>query len=138
MGGDRDERESGQLRAELDDVLAARDQMQGLVQAIVSIGAHLDLDITVHRIVDAAKQLSGAPYAALGMCSLDGTFESFVCSGIDDDTARLLGDLHLGAGMRWDDMATHPPFDESRIPPFKALLGIPIAVSYTHLRAHET
>ncbi|MDA2893876.1 SpoIIE family protein phosphatase [Mycolicibacterium sp. BiH015] len=128
MGVDRDGHERGQLRAELDDVVAARDQMQRLVQAIVSIGADLDLDVTMHRIVDAAQELSGAPYAALGMCSPDGTFESFVCSGIDDDTARLLGDLDPGAGMRWDDMATHAPFGASRTPPFKALLAIPIVV----------
>ncbi|MFB1299534.1 SpoIIE family protein phosphatase [Mycobacterium sp. pW049] len=128
MTDDWGELGGGPRGAAFDDLVADRDQMRRLVRAIVAIGSHLDLDVTVHRIVDAAQELSGAPYAALGMCSPEGTFGSFVCSGIDDETARLLGDVPLGAGLRLDDIATHPPFDATRAAPFKALLAIPIVV----------
>lgn len=123
-----DVRGGGHLTAELDDLLAAREQMEQLVQAIVAIGSHLDLDVTARRIVDAAKELSDARYAALGMCGPDGAFGTFICSGIDDNTVRLLTALPLGAGLRLADAAAHPQFDASQAPPLKALLAIPIVV----------
>lgn len=83
--------------------------MEQLVQLIVEIGSDLDLDVTLHRIVNAAMQLTGAPYGALGIRGPDGSLVSFVHAGIGDDTARLLGDLPVGDGLRIDDLATDPP-----------------------------
>lgn len=114
--------------AGLDDLVAALGQMERLVQAIVAIGSHLDLDVTVHRIVDAAKELSGAPYAALATCGDDGTLGSFITSGMDKDTVRRLTELPLGTGLRLDDVASHPHFDAAQAPPFKSLMAIPIVV----------
>jgi hypothetical protein len=88
-----------------DELVAARDQMERLVRAIVEIGSDLDLDATVHRIVNAAMALAGARYGALGIRGSDGTLVSFVHAGIDDDTARRLGDLPVGEGLRVDDLS---------------------------------
>src|ERR1700753_2735697 len=84
------------MHQQLDDLVAARDQMEQLVQVIVDIGSNLNLDVTLRRIVDAAMELTGARYGALGIRAPDGTMASFVCAGIDDDTARLLCDLPVG------------------------------------------
>ncbi|OBK43278.1 SpoIIE family protein phosphatase [Mycobacterium sp. 1081908.1] len=117
-------------RSQLDELTAARDQMERLVRVIVEIGADLDLDSTLHRIVDGAMELTDARYAALGMRAPDGTLTSFVQTGIDADTARRLGDLPVGEGLRIDDLSTHPLAAALRAhdPPLRALLGIPITV----------
>lgn len=118
------------LHDQLDELAVARDQMEQLVRAIVEIGSDLDLDVTLHRIVDAARDLSGARYGVLGIRAPDGTFASFVQAGIGDDTARLLGDVRVGEGLRIDDVSTHPQaaalLDQD--PPMHALLGLPITV----------
>jgi len=113
-----------------DELVAARDQMQNLVRVIVDIGSDLDLDVTLHRIVNAAMELTGARYGALGIRGSDGTLASFVCTGIDDDTARRLGDLPVGEGLRVDDLCAYPQATglHAHDPPMRTLLGIPITV----------
>ncbi len=118
------------VHAQLDELVAARDQMEQLVRVIVEIGSDLDLDVTLHRIVDAAMELTGAPYGALGIRAPDGSLVSFVYAGMDDDTARRLGDLPVGAGLRVDDVSADAQAGglHSHDPPLRALLGIPITV----------
>ena len=118
------------VHEQLDELVAARDQMEQLVRVIVEIGSDLDLDVTLHRIVNAAMELTGARYGALGIRASDGTLVSFVHAGIDDDTARRLGDLPVGEGLRVDDLSAHPQATglHAHDPPMRALLGIPITV----------
>lgn len=120
----------GRVHAELDELVAARDRMEQLVRLIVDIGSDLDLDVTLRRIVSAAKELTDAKYGALGIRAGDGSLASFVLEGIDADTARRLGDLSLGEGLRIDDLQSHPfaaelPKSET---PARALLALPITV----------
>ena len=114
----------------LDELVAARDQMEQLVRAIVAIGSDLDLDVTLQRLVNAARELSGARYGALGVCASDGALVSFVHAGIDNDQARRLGDLPIGEGLRIDDLSAHPHAARlhGQDQPIRALLGIPITV----------
>jgi serine phosphatase RsbU (regulator of sigma subunit)/anti-sigma regulatory factor (Ser/Thr protein kinase) len=121
---------AGRANEQLDEVVAARDQMEQLVRVIVEIGSDLDLDVTLHRIVDGAMELTGARYGALGIRASDGGLVSFVYAGIDDGTARRLGDLPVGEGLRVDDLRGHPQASGLRDhnPAMRALLGIPITV----------
>ncbi|MDT5013711.1 MAG: hypothetical protein QOH57_5328 [Mycobacterium sp.] len=123
-----------ELQEQLDALVAARDQMEQLVALIVEIGSDLDLTVTLHRIVDAAMELTGARYAALGIRASDSSLNSFVRVGMDDDTARRLGDLQVGQGLRVDDLRTHPQalMLHAQDPPMRALLGIPITVRANH------
>jgi serine phosphatase RsbU (regulator of sigma subunit)/anti-sigma regulatory factor (Ser/Thr protein kinase)/transcriptional regulator with GAF, ATPase, and Fis domain len=118
------------MHEQLDDLVAARDQMEQLVQVIVEIGSDLNLDVTLQRIVNAAMELTGARYGALGIRAPDGTMASFVRAGIDDETARRLGDLPMGAGRRVDDLSADPQAAalHTHAPSMRALLGIPITV----------
>jgi GAF domain-containing protein len=118
------------MHEQLDDLVAARDQMEHLVRVIVEIGSDLDLDVTLHRVVDAAIELTDARYGALGIRASDGTLASFIHAGIDDDTARRFGDLPVGDGVRVDDLSAHPQATglHAHDPPMLALLGIPITV----------
>jgi GAF domain-containing protein len=118
------------VNRELDEMVAARDEMAQLVRVIVEIGSDLDLDVTLHRIVSGAMELTGARYGALGIRGSDGSLASFIHAGIDDDTARRLGELPVGDGIRIDDVNTHEPDIGFRAhnSPIRALLGIPITV----------
>ena len=119
-----------QIHEQLDELVAARDQMEQLVRVISEVGSDLDLDVTLHRIVKGAMELTGCRYAVLGIRAPDGTMASFVRAGIDDDTARRLGDLPVGDGLRLDDLSAHPQVGawQTDDPPMRALLGLPITV----------
>ncbi len=118
------------MKEQLDELVAAREQMEHLVRVIVDIGSDLDLDVTLHRIVSAAMELTDAPYGVLGIRATDGTLASFVHAGTNDDTARWLGDLDVGEGLRINDLSGHPQAAglQAHKPPLRALLGIPITV----------
>jgi len=129
------------LPTQLDESLYAPGQMAHLLRVIVGLATDLDLDATLHRIVTAAMELTGARYGALGVLGPDGTLCSFLHSGIDDATAERIGHLPVGKGvlgvlldepgpLRLDDLASHPAavgFPEHH-PPMRALLGVPIYI----------
>lgn len=64
--------------------------MERLVRAIIAIGSDLDFQVTLHRIVGAARDLAEAPHASLAVRGPSGSFVSFVGSGLDEDRARQL------------------------------------------------
>ncbi|WP_242660146.1 GAF domain-containing protein, partial [Mycobacterium intracellulare] len=120
----------GQMHDQLDELVAARDQMEQLVRVIVELGSDLDLDVTLHRVLKAAMELTGARYAALGIRAPDGSLVSFVHAGIDGEAARRFGDLPVGEGLRVDDLSADPQTAglPTQDPPLRAFLGIPITV----------
>jgi signal transduction histidine kinase len=132
------------MHEQLDELLAARDQMEQLLRVIVEIGSGLDLDSTLRRIVLAARELTSAPYGALAIRDPDGTLISFIHEGIDADTVQRIGPLPVGRGvlsvslldtpaLRLDDLAMHPAavgFPEHH-PPMQAFLGVPITIRGT-------
>jgi len=132
------------MHAQLDELLAARDQMAQLLRVIVEIGSDLDLDATLHRVILAARELTGAPYGALAVRDPEGTLLSFVHGGMDLDTVGRIGHLPVGKGvlgvslvetpaLRLDDLTRHPEavgFPEHH-PPMRAFLGVPITIRGT-------
>ena len=56
-----------ELQGRLQAVLATRDRMRGLLEAVVAIGSGLDLESTLRRIVETAVGLVDATYGALGV-----------------------------------------------------------------------
>jgi len=131
----------GSIQMQLEELLGARDQMERLLRVVVGLASDLDLDATLHRIVTAAMELTGAGYGALGVLGTDGTLVSFLHSGMDDDTAARIGHLPVGKGvlgvlldeprpLRLDDLRAHPDavgFPEHH-PQMRALLGVPITI----------
>jgi serine phosphatase RsbU (regulator of sigma subunit)/GAF domain-containing protein/anti-sigma regulatory factor (Ser/Thr protein kinase) len=139
--GENDQGESGfpglgrtqlvtQVHEQVDELRKARDQMEQLVQVIIEIGADLDLDDTLHRVVDGAIRLTGARYGALGIRGPEGTPVSFIHEGIDDDIARRLGEVPVGEGLRFDDLSAdaQTPALAASDPRIGALLAIPISI----------
>ncbi|WP_244293634.1 GAF domain-containing protein [Streptomyces sp. MJM8645] len=116
--------------------------MQRLLEAVVSIGAGLDLHATLHRIATGAAELVDARYAALGVIAPGGTgLADFIHVGVDDETAAEIGELPAGRGilgalidrpepLRLADLGADPR--SSGFPPhhpeMKTFLGEPIRV----------
>jgi signal transduction histidine kinase len=129
------------MHAQLDELLDARDQMERLLRVIVEIGAGLDRDATLHRIISAARELTSAQYGALAIRDRDGNLKSFVHEGMDAETVRLIGPLPVGRGLlslslldtpalRMDDLTAHRAavgFPEHH-PPMRAFLAVPITI----------
>ncbi|MEV8098303.1 GAF domain-containing protein [Kitasatospora sp. NPDC085879] len=126
----------------LQSAAAVTDRMQRLLEAVVSVGAGLDLHVTLQRIAAGAAELVDAEYAALGVVSPHGTgLSDFIHVGIDDRTAASIGELPSGRGilgvlidrpeaLRLADLRQDPR--SSGFPPhhpqMTSFLGVPIRV----------
>lgn len=134
-----------ELLAELQDRLTeigkTRDRLQGLLDAVVAVGAGLELAGTLQRIIQTAVELVDARYGALGVLGdVDGLSE-FVYVGIDPETRAKMGHLPEGKGLlghliehpvpiRLPDLAEHPSsvgFPPNH-PPMRSFLGTPVRV----------
>ena len=61
------------------------ERLEQLLEVGRSIVSELDLETLLGRVLDAARDLTGAQYAALGIMNEDKTgLERFVNSGIDE------------------------------------------------------
>ena len=116
------------------------DRFRALVDTGVALASELSLDAVLQKIVEAAAELTGAQYAALGVLDPTGQgLERFVVTGIDQETQRAIGDLPRGRGvlgaliedakpLRLDDLRTDPRsigFPANH-PPMRTFLGVPI------------
>ncbi|OBB68879.1 histidine kinase [Mycobacterium sp. 852014-50255_SCH5639931] len=129
------------MHEQLDELVAERQQMGQLLQVAIEIGSDLELDAVLHRILAAAIGMTGARYGAIGVWSSEGTLASFVHSGMDPDTVRLVGHLPVGKGvlgalrdrtepLRLAQLSEHPAavgFPEHH-PPMGAFLGMPVII----------
>jgi signal transduction histidine kinase len=75
-------------------------QAERLLEAGRSLVAELDLDLVLERLLETARELTGARYAAIGV--LDErrqALERFLTTGIDPATHAEIGDLPRGRGV---------------------------------------
>ncbi|KQT94222.1 diguanylate cyclase [Marmoricola sp. Leaf446] len=122
----------------------SEDARLGLVlDAVVSMGADLSLDEVLARIVDIARELAGARYAALGVLDFGAArgLRMFVHGGMTPAQVRRIGDLPTGHGLlgllidrpqplRLREIAEHPVsfgFPPGH-PPMSSFLGVPIRI----------
>src|SRR5918993_600582 len=61
--------------------------------------SELSLDGVLRRIVEAARELARAEYAALGVIGTDGSLEQFIHVGMDEATVAAIGELPQGRGL---------------------------------------
>ncbi len=125
-----------------------------LIETGIAVTSELSLDAVLQRIVEAAAQLTGAKYAALGVIDQSGrALERFLTTGIDAETFERIGDLPHGRGilgvlirdartLRLHDLTTDPRavgFPPHH-PPMRTFLGVPIllrGVAYGNLYLTE-
>ena len=121
------------------EVVASRERLRALLDAVVGIGSDLDLRSTLQRIVEAACALAGARYGALGVIGADRGLSDFITHGVDPATHASIGDLPRGRGvlgllisdpqpLRMPDITQHPRsygFPPHH-PPMHSFLGVPV------------
>jgi signal transduction histidine kinase len=129
-------------------------RLRALLAAGLVVSSELSLDALLHRLVEAAAELTGARYAALGVIDASGSeLEQFVTHGIDAETRAEIGPLPRGRGilgvlireakpLRLHDLSEDPHslgFPPAH-PPMRSFLGVPIllrGVSYGNLYLTE-
>ncbi|MCP4419019.1 MAG: GAF domain-containing sensor histidine kinase [Chloroflexi bacterium] len=70
-----------------------------LDQATVAISGELTLDKVLQQIVNVARELANAQYAALGVPNKQGALEAFVASGIEPDAIAQIPHRPEGLGL---------------------------------------
>ncbi|WP_373861354.1 sensor histidine kinase [Micromonospora noduli] len=123
------------------EVVTSRERLRALLDAVVGIGTNLDLRTTLQRIVQAACELVGARYGALGVVGPDRLLHDFIVHGITPEQHERIGDLPHGRGvlglliddprpLRMPDITQHPRsygFPANH-PPMHSFLGVPVLI----------
>lgn len=117
------------------------DRLRDLIRANQSVFEPIDLPLTLRRIAEAALELLGARYAAIGVISPRGGLEQFVHAGMPQSQVDAIDHLPQGHGLlgalideprpiRLPDLAADdrsvgfPPGH----PPMGSFLGVPLRV----------
>src|SRR5215467_8204656 len=131
----------GELQSRLEVVLATRDRMRGLLEAVVAIGSGLELEAMLRRIVEAAVDLVDAKYGALGVIGEDNRLTGFIPVGLDADEISKIHHWPEGQGLlglliaephplRLANIAAHPAssgFPDGH-PAMRSFVGVPVRV----------
>lgn len=126
-------------RRHAEDVQA---RMASLVDASLALGQELSLDALLTRIVQSAREVLGARYAALGVLDATRTeLAEFVVAGLEAEEVDAIGELPRGRGLlgvlirdarplRLERMADDPRSEgfPPHHPPMRSFLGVPIAL----------
>jgi signal transduction histidine kinase len=115
---------------------------RGVLDIARSVLAELDLEVVLNRVLESARELTGARYAALGVLGESRTeLERFLTIGIDESEREAIGALPRGRGVL-GELIEHPTAlrlseisDHARSygfphghPPMKSFLGVPILI----------
>jgi signal transduction histidine kinase len=117
-------------------------RLRRVVEVSRTVVSELDLETVLQRVLEEARELTGARYAALGILDDERRLlERFLTVGVDPETHRAIGDLPHGRGvlgvlirdpkpLRLDHVGEHPrsygfPLGH---PPMGSFLGVPILV----------
>ncbi|MGV9327446.1 GAF domain-containing protein [Streptosporangium sandarakinum] len=130
-----------ELQVRLEAVLATRDRVHALLEAVVSVGSDLDLETVLRRIVETATTLVDAGYGALGVIGEENTLVQFVPVGLSEEEIARIEHWPHGLGLlgllikepqtlRLSDLSQHPEsygFPPGH-PPMGSFLGVPVRV----------
>jgi signal transduction histidine kinase len=117
--------------------------LRELSDAVLAVAAQRSVDEVLQGLVDRARELAGARYAALGIPDGDGGFSRFLVAGMSEELIARLGPLPRTHGMlgamldtaepyRTHDIHTDPRFRgwwPSAHPDMRSFLGVPIVAA---------
>ena len=123
------------------DVLDA-ERLRRLLSAGRSLVAELDLESVLDRVLEIAREVTGARYAALGVLDERRTeLERFLTAGVDEETHRAIGELPRGRGILGVLIEEPRPLRLSSVgsdprsygfppghPPMETFLGVPVLI----------
>lgn len=136
--------ELGRIDEQLRALAAAKDRIQGLLEAVVAITREVELTAVLRRIVTTAMDLVGTRYGALGVLDESGEFlEQFIPVGLSEQERAALAAVGFPRGLGVlghlihhpepllvDDISSHPSsvgFPPGH-PPMRTLLGVAVSV----------
>ena len=113
---------------------------EAMSDAVLAVAGQQALEPVLERLVESARQLVGARYAALGVPDDEGTgFSRFLAAGMSDELVAAIGPLPrthglLGAMLtdptpfRTDDITADPRFEwwPPAHPRMRSFMGVPI------------
>ncbi|MBG0850683.1 SpoIIE family protein phosphatase [Streptomyces spinoverrucosus] len=136
--------EVGRVDEQLRALAAAKDRIQGLLDAVVAITRESELPGVLHRIVATAMDLVGARYGALGVLDESGErLAQFIAVGLSEQERAALAEVGFPRGLgvlghlirhpdplRIDAISSHP--SSVGFPPghpcLRTLLGVAVSV----------
>lgn len=130
-----------ELQVRLDAVLATRDRVNALLEAVVAVGANLDIEVALRDIVEAAVRLVDAKYGAMGVVGEGGRLIEFIPIGLTDKEISRIHHWPEGKGLlgalitdpkplRIADLGKHSLSSgfPAGHPPMTSFLGVPIRI----------
>ncbi|GAB1819710.1 GAF domain-containing sensor histidine kinase [Herbidospora sp. RD11066] len=130
-----------ELQTRLEAVLATRDRVHALLEAVVLIGSDLQLEIVLGRIVETAARLVDATYGALGVVGEESTLLEFIPVGLSEAEIARIEHWPHGLGLLGLLIKEPKPLRMARIsdhpdsygfppghPPMGSFLGVPLRV----------
>src|SRR6059058_2096002 len=84
--------------------------LRAVSDAVLAIASQLSVEEVLQRLVERARELAGARYAALGIPDGDGGFTRFLVAGMSDELIASLGPLPRTHGMLGAMLETARPF----------------------------
>jgi signal transduction histidine kinase len=114
--------------------------LETLSDVVLAIAAEREVDPVLQRIVDAARELGGARYAALGVPDGEGAFARFITAGMSDELIAAMGPLPRTHGLLGAMLTSPEPYRTGDIrqdarfrgwwpsahPQMRSFLGVPI------------
>jgi GAF domain-containing protein len=130
-----------ELQVRLQAVMATRDRVNALFDAVVAVGMNLDIEVVLRGIVESAVSLVDAQYGAMGVIGEGGRLAEFIPVGL---TEEQIGQIHhwpegrglLGAlisdprPVRLANLGEHKLSSgfPAGHPPMTSFLGVPIRI----------
>ena len=109
-----------------DDSTADAD-LHAMSRAVLAISAEITVDALLQKMVDAARELVHARYAALGIPDGEGGFEQFITSGMSDAQIAAIGPLPRTHGLLGAMLEDPAPFRTQDIKQDPRFIGWPDA-----------
>jgi signal transduction histidine kinase len=133
--------QNAQLREIGETAARQASQLRALHAAELALASELTIETVLVRIVNLARELTGARYGALGVTDESGQIVRFLTDGLTEEERARLGQPPTGRGLlgrifaddrpiRVDEIARDPRsmgFPPGH-PPMRTYLGVPIAL----------
>ncbi|HEU0316814.1 MAG TPA: hypothetical protein VFR49_05760, partial [Solirubrobacteraceae bacterium] len=84
--------------------------LKAVSDAVLAVAAELSVEEVLQRLVDRARELAGARYAALGIPDGEGGFGRFLVAGMDDELIAAMGPLPRTHGLLGAMLETEAAF----------------------------
>ena len=130
-----------ELQSRLQAVVATRDRVHSLLEAVIAVGSNLDLEAVLRRIVEAAVVLVDAQYGALGVIGEHGQLAEFIPVGLDEAGIARIDHWPEGRGLLGELIRDPRPLRLANIadhaqssglpdghPPMRTFLGVPLRI----------